>query len=133
MKITGPIPSHILEKMNKEDRPKGVAGFTTEEVLQIHDRNIEKKMHEHFEDWLNRNGYVFIHSRMDKKATIEKGAPDFTVLRNERAICIEFKRPGQKLREEQELFRIKCNQSKVPYSVCFSYEDAKEICQTLLQ
>jgi hypothetical protein len=102
MKIPGPIPNHILERMNPEDRPLGIAGFTKSEMKDLMEKKNEKAMHDLFSQWLRLNGIPYIHARMDKKSTIQKGWPDFTMLYQGRALCVEFKAMGGAPSEEQE-------------------------------
>ena len=85
----------------------------------------EKEMHEQFTSWLRVKALPFVHSRMDRKSTIQEGWPDFTViLPDGRVMCIEFKMPGKALDSEQvkrfaELAQVKC-----PALVCYSFTEA---------
>lgn len=133
MKIIGLIPNHILKLMPKEDRkPLGKAGFTTEEVTEIYCAKREKEMHNIFEDWLRLNQIPFIHARMDKKSTINNGAPDFTVMWNNRVVCIEFKMNGGKLSSDQQDFISLLGKSETDVFVCHMAAEAIEIIKRIL-
>jgi hypothetical protein len=115
------IPSHILEKMNPEDRaPLGPAGFTRKECEEIYCKKTEKKLHQDFEQWLRLNDLPYIHSRMDKKTSIQNGAPDFIVFANGFTVCIEFKVGNNKTSDDQNRFIDRLIQSKIPVAVCYS-------------
>ena len=127
MGISGPLPEHILKRMDKEARkPMGKAGFTRSEITLIQARRLEKELHKDFEGFLRRNRMVYIHSRMDKRATIAKGIPDFIILHRRATIAIEFKIRGNKTSTEQEQFIDSLRKEMIPVFVCYSYEEARD-------
>lgn len=71
------IPDSMLRCMGKKHRPKGNAGMTQAEAGAKQNARLEKEVHVQIENWLRINGIVAIHSRMDKKATVQRGLPDF--------------------------------------------------------
>jgi hypothetical protein len=78
LKSTG-LPDAIVRAMSKPDR-KALGLSTLEETLCAQQIRQEREMHNLFANWLRLNGVPFIHARMDKKSTIRKGWPDFTLL-----------------------------------------------------
>lgn len=121
------IPNHILKLMPKEDRPKGVEGFTKEECSEIACKKLEKDHHNVFSQWLNLNNIPFVHSRTDRKTTNEPGVPDYIVILKGKAICIEFKVNGNKLSEGQEKFIAKLKENGTETHVVSMAADAIEI------
>jgi hypothetical protein len=126
MKITGPIPEHILKLMPQEDRPLGPAGFTRKEIMELTCKKREKSMHDVFSQWLDLNGIPYIHSRMDKRSTIQIGWPDFTIVFKGKALCIEFKMDGNNLSTEQEDTINNLIYTGTPVEVCWMAGDAIE-------
>lgn len=121
------LPEHILRLMSPEDRKLlGNSGFTAEEVTKLYNARKEKEMHEIFGDWLRLSRTPFIHARTDKRSTIAVGAPDFTVMHQGRAICIEFKMPGETQSEEQIKFQNLLQESGTPYFICTKAIEAIE-------
>lgn len=76
---------------------------TTEEVVAKAAAGEELVMHHQFEAWCRMNGLPFIHSRPDRKSTIQAGHPDFTICTGGRAAFVEFKTIAGKLSEDQVL------------------------------
>lgn len=66
----------------------------------------ERELHDQFERWLRFHEIEFVHSRMDKPSTIEKGWPDFSCFRHHNghdlACFVEFKTRQGRLRLDQE-------------------------------
>lgn len=99
---TGPFPESFLRRIAKPDRKQlGKAGETIEEATARASVKLEREMHDQFAAWLRINGIPFIHARTDLRSTIQKGWPDFTIIFQGRALCIEFKMPNGKLSEAQ--------------------------------
>lgn len=99
---SGPFPERFLKCMAKEDRaPLGKAGETIEEATARASVKLEREMHDQFAAWLRINGIPFIHARTDRKSTIQEGWPDFTVIYQGLALCIEFKMPNGRLSDAQ--------------------------------
>lgn len=86
MRIEGPIPNHILEKMDPKDRPKGPAGMTASEIHSASVDKAEKGLQKEVGDYLRGCKEVeFINPPMHKRSSLPKGWPDFT---------FAFKPPG---------------------------------------
>jgi hypothetical protein len=102
------IPENIRQCMPQEAR-KAMNAPTSEEVGERVAVKLEKELHDQFQQWCAVNDIDFIHARMDQRSTIRKGHPDFTLLRDGRGCCIEFKRPGGKLSDDQTkvIWRLK--------------------------
>jgi len=94
------LPENIRRCMPKEDR-KATGALTLVDVFDKESRKLEIEIHNKFMDWCRLNEISFIHSRTDRKSTIQEGHPDFTLLNDGRGCCIEFKVPGGKLSDKQ--------------------------------
>ena len=62
----------------------------------------EAKLHNDLIQDLQRRGWGYVHSRMDKPSTIASGWPDFTVIHGDRVALVEFKAPGGILSQAQK-------------------------------
>jgi hypothetical protein len=73
---------------------------------------------------LRRRGYYVLVSRTDKESTIRRGHPDLTVMRNGKVCCIELKAAGGKLSKHQTECIDELNQSGIPTTVCWNFDEA---------
>lgn len=104
---TGPFPESFLRRIAKPDRKQlGKAGETIEEATARASVKLEREMHDQFAAWLRINGIPFIHARTDLRSTIQKGWPDFTVIWQGSAMCVEFKMPNGIISEDQRATMI---------------------------
>jgi hypothetical protein len=127
------VPEHFLKLMSAEDRkPLGKAGFTSAEVREICTKKAEKEMHEVFTQWLNLNNIYHVHSRMDKKSTIAKGTPDFTIVYGGKGFFIEFKTPQNTLSDEQKVHMKKIMASGTQYFLCYDAKEAIEVTRKII-
>lgn len=134
MGFTGPLPSHILARLSPENRPKGPAGMTKEQAETAGEARLEiEHLHEPFRMWCAFHKLPFVNSRSDKAATIRKGWPDFTVMWQGRVCCIEFKRPGGKLRLDQEECRKDIEASGTPWMLATDVNAAIAFTKAALQ
>ncbi len=76
MTIKGPIPSHILKRMNQADRPAGVPGMLPYELQSKADAKSEKVLQDQICGWLEIQGVFAGRQRMDKRSTLRLGWPD---------------------------------------------------------
>jgi len=120
------LPDSFLEKLFPEDRKRlrkeGIC--TTAEGQAKYERGIEKEMRQHYFNWLMLRAIPFISPRHDKKSTIMVGWPDVTVLRDNRALCVEFKMKGKKPRPEQQKVIEFLLQAGIKTVVCNSFSQA---------
>ncbi len=123
----GPLPDHVLRKLNKADRPKGVAGMTKKEIEVLNDERTEKDIHDNIEAYLRRNAIPYDHSRMDKRTTNKRGHPDFSIYLCNHVLFIEVKKPDGKLSEVQKERIDELQKAGCMVWLCFSYEEAKRI------
>jgi len=72
------------------------------------------ELHEPILKWCRENHVAFIYSRSDKKATINKGAPDFTICWKGKVIFIECKSKTGKFRPEQIAWRLGAESAGIP-------------------
>jgi hypothetical protein len=97
------INPNFLKLMSVEQRRQfGKAGLTAEEALLKEIARTERGEHNIFLSWLMLKGVPRIHSRMDKRPTIEEGWPDFTVFYEGITLFFEFKVNKRKLTQKQE-------------------------------
>lgn len=61
----------------------------------------ERDLHMAFEAWLKKQGILYLHGRMDKRATINTGWPDFSCFQNGKTAFVEAKWGKGKLSPEQ--------------------------------
>jgi len=86
------ISPNFLKLMSVEQRRQfGKAGLTEEEALLKEITRTERGEHKIFLSWLMLKGIPRIHSRMDRRPTIEEGWPDFTVFYEGITLFFEFK------------------------------------------
>ena len=84
----------------------------------------ERHQHELFIAYLRKSNIHFIHARMDKESTIAEGWPDFTLIHQGRALCIEFKF-GKGICSPPQLKTLNdLNMSGTPAYVCRDIGDA---------
>lgn len=100
-RITGVIPAHVLSKMDKRDRPLGIAGMTPDECRQKWERGEEAKLQGLVANFLNLRGIYFETDRMDRKTSGKRGRPDFRICYRGRWVAVECKAEGGKLSHEQ--------------------------------
>lgn len=131
LKSTG-LPDAIVRAMSKPDR-KALGLRTSEEALCAQQIHQERELHNLFANWLRLNGVPFIHARMDKKSTIRKGWPDFTLLWQGRAVCFEFKLPGQPLDADQIEVRRELTLNGTPVQTVHSVAEAIRAARELTQ
>jgi hypothetical protein len=120
------LPDSFLEKLFPEDRKrlKAQGICTNVEAQAKYERGIEKEMRAHYSNWLMLRAIPFVSPRHDKKSTIMVGWPDYTVLRDNRALCVEFKVKGKKPRPEQEKVIEFLLQAGIKTVVCHSFSQA---------
>ena len=102
LRILGPIPNHILERMNPKDRPKGVAGMTTSECAEVAEARSEKHLQQQLYALLYRRGHRPRMQRMDRKSNIAVGMPDIAFEVYGRSVLWEVKLPGKHPTPDQE-------------------------------
>jgi VRR-NUC domain len=125
------LPDHFLEKLFPEERKRlGKAGMTAAEAQEKYQARVEKEMRLHFSNWLMLRAIPFVTARHDKKSTIMVGWPDYTVLWDNRVLCVEFKMAGQKPRPEQQKVIEFLLRSGVKTVVCTSFSQAIQTVKT---
>lgn len=118
------LPNHIIKLMPKQDRPKGVAGMTTEEVNLKNELKSEKSIHDDIIAYLRRNILPYDHSRMDRASTNKVGQPDFSIYIHNRVLFLEIKRQGGKLSEDQIKRHAELEAYGNKVEVIYSYSEA---------
>lgn len=118
------LSEKLLRLTTKQQRDELGLGHTVEEASEKLSRKLERDMHDQFSAWCKLNGILVVHARTDRKSTIRKGWPDFTLLYQGSVICIEFKLPGEKLTEEQVECAKEIAANETWVEVCYSFEEA---------
>jgi len=92
MGFTGLLPNHILEKLDKKDRPQGTAGLTAAACQEAAEIKCEKILHNLCVKYLQeQHGIKVGHAAMNKKSTFTEGWPDLTFVWNGRPCAVELK------------------------------------------
>ena len=91
----------------------------------------EREIHYDFKKWLREHRIPFVESRMDRKSTIAKAWPDFTVCFMSRVVLIEVKSQIGRLRPDQvkmiEYIKRSGNKVEIARSVRECVEAVKSI------
>lgn len=67
--------------------------------------DLESELHDSIISHCNSRGWLYIHSRMDKRTTQQPGVPDFIILApDKKTLLIEAKARQEKPRKEQLIF-----------------------------
>lgn len=89
---------------------------------------LESKLHEQIIEECHRRLWGYIHSRMDRKTTQNKGVCDFVILaEGGHTYYVECKRKGGKLSEDQLIFRAVAARNGHPVHVIETFEEFKQI------
>ena len=92
------LPEHILRLVDPRDRARlGRAGPTAAEANAKCTVDNERKLQNLIDSYPRQRGIEPIRSRMDRRTTINVGAPDFMFAYHGRPIAMEVKMPGEKL------------------------------------
>ena len=92
MGFTGLLPNHILEKLDKKDRPAGPAGLTAAECSKAAQVKSEKILHNLCVTYLQEHHGIKVgHAAMNKKSTFTEGWPDLTFVWNGQPCAVELK------------------------------------------
>lgn len=130
------LPANITRCMPAEER-KALKVETPEEIGERVAVKLEKDLHDQFRTWCTMKDLEVSRARMDRKSTIEKGFPDFLVVRGmggfAYACAIEMKRPGESLTIDQEKVIWRMKERGVPVAVCDNLVDAIRFTLTSLQ
>ena len=95
------LPDHILRLIDPKDRPKGKAGMTATEAQAAFAAKSERDLQNLIANELNRRGYWFTRSAMNKRTTNTVGTPDFIFCVNGRFCAVEVKFAKGRVRPEQ--------------------------------
>jgi hypothetical protein len=83
----------------------------------------ESELHDEIAAHCRSKGWLYFHSRMDKKSTATVGQPDFTILAdNGRVLFIEAKAKAGKLSTEQVAVKVWAQKLGHVIHTIFSYE-----------
>jgi hypothetical protein len=121
-----------LERMAPEDRQVVAAavghpnaGLTTQEAGAKHDLELERDLHSEFSGFLARNGFkLVIHADPTKPSRIKPGWPDYSIIRSNRILFIEFKIGRNTLSQVQETVINELLAEGCTVHVLYSYEAA---------
>jgi hypothetical protein len=119
------LPNRVLECMNREDRPKGLAGLTNQEAEAKRVFELEIDLHNQFWGFLRRNGFEDVEYSNPRRSTrARRGRPDFLVCRNNRRLGIEFKINPNKLSTDQVKFFEMAQRQGNSCLCCYDYPSA---------
>ena len=121
-----------LERMAPEDRQVVAAavghrnaGLTAAEASAKHELKLERDMHSEFSGFLARNGFkLVIHADPTKPSRIKPGWPDYSIIRSNRILFIEFKVGRNTLSQVQERVVNELLAEGCTVCVLYSYEAA---------
>lgn len=95
------VSENIMRHMDPETRKKHGL-LLAEERSQKADRETERQMHVEVSRECLRQRICVIEARMDKRSTIPKGHPDFTLMKNNHLFLLELKAGNGRLSNDQE-------------------------------
>ena len=122
-----PLPEHILRMIDFAERKKMGKHFrTSEEIASDAERITERKLHAQIRSLLSLKNIVYFESRMDKRTTQKKGAPDFIFATKGIPVAWECKVGKGKLRPEQEEMLCKMEVNGWRIKVVRSLQEASE-------
>jgi hypothetical protein len=102
------LRDNVLSKLPPDEKKRlGKAGLTYGEAQAKQAAREEKELQRQIANLLRLKGIEANVSRMDKRKTDRKSWGDFTFAANGQAVIWECKRPGEKLRDDQEAMRKK--------------------------
>jgi hypothetical protein len=128
MGYTGLITEGMLKCMRADQRkPMGKAGRTIEEIDEANAVEFERDLQRDIANYLRQRNITAISSRMDKRTRNTKGCPDFLFAINGRPIAIEAKRPGGKLRPDQEAMRDGLLNDGWTHIVCYRLSQVMDL------
>ncbi len=125
------LPSHILKLMSKDQRPKGTAGLLPEEIDAKNEKKTEREIQNQIADYLRLHEITFYNSRMDRKATIGRGLPDFAYAYHGIPIAIEVKTKDGKTSDEQNKCHEKMRENGWKVYVVRSLSEVKIILDSI--
>lgn len=127
MTISGPIPEHIRQKMNPEDRQiVGKAARTNEEAAALQEAKSEKELQNLIVNYLRLRNIVVGRQRMDRKSNLIIGYPDIWFAFNSVPIAFEVKLPGKSLTSEQLMMLENMLQNGWKTFVVHSVDDVRK-------
>jgi hypothetical protein len=95
------VSENITRHMDPEIRKKHGL-LLAEERAEKADRETERQMHVEVSRECLRQRIGMIEARMDKRSTIPKGHPDFTLMKNNQLLLLELKAANGRLSNDQE-------------------------------
>jgi VRR-NUC domain len=95
------VSENIMRHMDPETRKKHGL-LLAEERAEKADREAERQMHVEVSRECLRQRIGMIEARMDKRSTITKGHPDFTLMKNNQLFLLELKAANGRLSNDQE-------------------------------
>jgi hypothetical protein len=83
----------------------------------------ESELHDEILTHCRGKGWLCVHSRMDRKTTTARGVSDFIIVTPCNVYFVECKRPGQKLRPEQQAFAANIKRLGWPCATVHSLDE----------
>ena len=121
-RIVAAAVGHTLG-LSSSRRPN--AGLTAAETSAEHELKLERELHSEFSGFLARNGFkLVIHADPSKPSRIKPGWPDYSIIRSNRVLFIEFKVGRNTLSQVQETVVNELLAEGCTVRVLYSYEAA---------
>ncbi len=116
--------------MTPEDRKAlGRHGLTQAECAEVVCTMAERELQEQIANYLRQRDLFFMRSRMDKRTTLRKGWPDFTIiLHGGLALLVEVKVQGGRFSEDQtKLFQEYFRQTGELVYAVYSFDQFRSL------
>lgn len=111
----------LAEFLAAEARLQGKRGH---KVVEDDAPENEAKLHEQIIKELDRRVWGYVHSRMDKRTTTQRGICDFIIFADGgRTFLIECKLPGKKFSQDQLIFETLARHCGHTVHRCESFEE----------
>jgi hypothetical protein len=87
----------------------------------------ESDLHDDILRHCRDNGWLCVHSRMDRRSTNAVGTPDFIIVTPGTVLFVEAKMPGKKLRPEQRAFAAHIRKLGWPHATVHTFTEFLEV------
>jgi hypothetical protein len=102
MGLRGPLPDHLLSKVELAERKKHKLGPTVAELQAHQNHRGELADHDQFIGFCNLKGIYYDRLNPTRKTTSRRGRLDFSLAYHGQALFLEFKKGTNKPTKEQE-------------------------------
>jgi ribosomal protein S14 len=125
MGIRGPLPDHMLSKIELFQRKKHKLGVTYQESQAQQIYKTELEIHNQIWSFLRRNNFEDVeYSNPHRSTRARRGRPDFLICRDGRRLGLEIKVGSNKLSSDQSAFFEMAQRQNNRCVVCYDYQSA---------